>query len=63
MERRSDVYAMKHADVSKDIAVSSFEKLSFYNLSDPNPHPLVEFWFYTHPSLAKRIDAVKEWGE
>jgi hypothetical protein len=27
------------------------------NLADRTPHPLVEFLFYSHPSIEKRIAA------
>jgi Zn-dependent protease with chaperone function len=34
----------------------ALEKLLAYNLSDPDPSPLVEFWFYDHPALKKRVE-------
>jgi hypothetical protein len=33
---------------------------------NPRPHPFIEFWRYSHPSLARRIDFVlhyKPWEE
>lgn len=62
LERQSDRYAMDITDVSPDVAARTFEKLSAYNLSDPDPHPIIEFWFYSHPSLSKRIEFVKNYG-
>ncbi len=34
---------------------SALRRLGAINLADPQPHPLVEFLFYTHPSLTRRI--------
>lgn len=34
-------------------------KLAKVNLADPSPHPLVEFLFHSHPSIAKRLRAVE----
>jgi STE24 endopeptidase len=39
---------------------SSLERLGQLNLADRNPHPVVEFLFHSHPSLAKRLDALGE---
>ncbi|HEY3251212.1 MAG TPA: M48 family metallopeptidase [Ignavibacteria bacterium] len=38
---------------------STMEKLAFQNLADDEPHGLVEFWFHSHPSIKKRIQAVE----
>jgi Zn-dependent protease with chaperone function len=32
-----------------------------FNLSDPDPSALVEFWFYDHPSLKKRMEFARTW--
>jgi Zn-dependent protease with chaperone function len=50
---------MKMTGYNSAAATVAFEKLAAYNLSNPNPGPLVEFWFYDHPALHKRIDRVK----
>lgn len=39
--------------------ISTMNKLAEMNLADRNPHPLVEFLFYSHPSIEKRIQAVQ----
>lgn len=36
------------------------EKLNDQNLGDKDPHPLVEWLFYSHPSIKKRIDAINK---
>jgi len=60
-ENQSDRYGMTITGISGNAAATAFEKLSAYNLSDPDPNPLVEFWFYDHPALKKRIEAVKSY--
>lgn len=37
---------------------SVLEKLTEQNLGDKNPHPFVEWFFYSHPSIKKRISAI-----
>ena len=59
MERQADRYGMEMSGVSGEAAAIAFDKLSVYNLSDPDPHPLVEFWFYDHPALKKRMAFVR----
>jgi Zn-dependent protease with chaperone function len=63
MERKADAYGMEISGVSGEDAATAFDKLTVYNLSDPDPHPIVEFWFYDHPSLKKRMDFVREWEQ
>jgi len=58
-ENQSDRYSMTITGISGDKAATAFAKLSAYNLSDPDPNPLVEFWFYDHPALKKRMEAVR----
>ena len=35
---------------------SSLEKLTDQNLGDREPHPLVEWFFYSHPSIRNRTN-------
>ncbi|MBN1533787.1 MAG: M48 family metallopeptidase [Spirochaetes bacterium] len=60
-ERQADRYAL---EVTGDAAsfVSAMERLAVINLSDPDPHPAVEFLFHAHPSIKKRIRSAREWG-
>jgi len=60
-EHRADKYGIEMTEGNADAAKVAFEKLSAYNLSDPNPGPLKEFWFYDHPALQKRIDFVEKY--
>ena len=57
-ERQADAYAVK---VTKNGAAfaSALRRLATTNLADPEPHPLVEFLFYRHPSIAKRIQLLE----
>ena len=59
MERQADKFGMDISGVSGETAATAFDKLSVYNLSDPDPSELVEFWFYSHPALKKRIAFVR----
>ncbi len=59
MERQADKYGMNISGVSGETAAITFDKLSVFNLSDPDPHWLIEFWFYNHPALKKRIELVR----
>ncbi len=63
MERQSDVFGMEVTDVSGETAARAFDKLSVFNLSDPDPHPVIEFWFYSHPALNKRMAFVRGYAQ
>jgi len=60
-EHQSDIYGMNISGVSGETAATAFAKLSAYNLSDPNPNGLIEFWFYDHPALNKRMEFVRSY--
>ncbi|GHT09859.1 peptidase M48 [Bacteroidia bacterium] len=38
--------------------VSALKKISVQSLSNLNPHPLVVFWHYSHPTLLQRMHAL-----
>jgi STE24 endopeptidase len=57
-ENQCDIYGMQMTGYNNAAATVAFEKLAAYNLSNPNPGALIEFWFYDHPALQKRIDRV-----
>jgi Zn-dependent protease with chaperone function len=61
MEHQADKFGMDVSGVSGETAAIAFDKLSVFNLSDPDPHWLIEFWFYNHPSLKKRMEFVREY--
>ena len=56
-ERQADAYAVRTTG-KREAFVSALRKLSATNLADPSPHPIVEFMFYSHPPVAKRIRAL-----
>ena len=53
-ERKADQFALETTRDPKPF-ISAMQKLSDLNLADPNPHPLIEFFMYDHPAIAKRI--------
>jgi STE24 endopeptidase len=53
-ERQADAYAMKNSS-NPGAFIEALKKLAETNLSDPSPHPLVEFLFHSHPSIEKRV--------
>jgi STE24 endopeptidase len=57
-EREADAYAVQLTG-NKQAFLSALRKLSAMNLADPEPHPVVEFLFYSHPSIARRLKAVE----
>jgi STE24 endopeptidase len=61
-------YLEKHADLfslrlTKNISahVSTEMRLADMHLSEERVHPLIEFFFYTHPMTAKRIAYAREY--
>lgn len=57
-ERQADAYAAAVTRNGKAFA-SALRRLAATNLADPEPHPLIEFMFYRHPSIAKRIQVLE----
>ncbi len=57
-EREADTYAVRTTN-NKLAFVSALRKLGDTNLAAREPHPLVEFLFYSHPSIARRIASVE----
>lgn len=58
-ERQADDYSIKLFQQPK-ITIRSLEKLAEQNLADPDPHPVVEFLFYSHPSIPHRVERIRE---
>jgi len=38
--------------------ILALKKISVQSLSNLNPHPLVVFWYYSHPTLLQRIEKI-----
>jgi STE24 endopeptidase len=53
-ERTADAFACRIASEPKAF-ISALRRLAELNLAHPEPHPIVEFIFYSHPSVQKRI--------
>ncbi len=60
MERQADKFAidMTHENGA---FITAMQKLSYMNLSDPNPSPIIEFLLYDHPPVSKRIKFAEEY--
>ena len=53
-EYQADEYAIKSTN-KKEVFINTLNKLTDQNLSDKEPHPFVEWFFYSHPSIKNRI--------
>ncbi|NLT52205.1 MAG: M48 family metallopeptidase [Ignavibacteria bacterium] len=58
-EYEADEYAVKTTN-KKNSFISTLEKLNEQNLGDKEPHPFTEWFFYSHPSIKKRIAAIEK---
>ncbi len=58
-EYEADNYSVKVTQ-KPEVFSNALEKLNKQNLGDENPHPFVEWYFYSHPSISKRIKKIKE---
>lgn len=59
-EYEADEYAVKETN-KPEVFVATLEKLNEQNLGDKEPHPFVEWFFYSHPSIKNRIKAIDKW--
>jgi STE24 endopeptidase len=57
-EYEADEYAVL-ATNKKEAFISTLEKLTDQNLGDREPHLLIEWFFYSHPSIKKRIAGIR----
>jgi len=56
-EYEADEYAITSSG-KPEAFKATLEKLTEQNLGDKEPHPFVEWYFYSHPSIKKRIGAI-----
>jgi STE24 endopeptidase len=54
-EHQADVFALEMTGRNEAFA-TAFIKLAEDSKHDPDPHPLIELWLYSHPSIKKRIE-------
>jgi STE24 endopeptidase len=59
-EYEADEYAIS-VTKKPSAFISTLNKLTEQNLADMNPHPFVEWFFYSHPSITKRVFAIKKY--
>jgi STE24 endopeptidase len=58
-EYEADEYAV--TTTGKPAAfISTLNKLTDQNLADKDPHPFVEWFFYSHPSIKNRVNALRK---
>jgi len=60
-ERRADRYAL---NMTKNAGafMTAMKRLGAQNLAEEQPSALVQFFFYTHPPMAARIEAARAWS-
>ena len=61
-EYEADEYAVSSTN-KKAAFISTLEKLTDQNLGDKDPHPFVEWFFYSHPSINNRVAAIKKFSD
>ncbi|HLV88461.1 MAG TPA: M48 family metallopeptidase [Candidatus Sulfotelmatobacter sp.] len=60
-ERQADRYAFESI-ASVEPFISSMNKLADQNLAERAPATWVEWFFHSHPSISRRLEAAREWG-
>lgn len=60
-ERQADRYAFESIS-SVEPFISSMNKLAEQNLAERTPAKWVEWFFHSHPSISRRLEAAVEWG-
>ena len=58
-EYEADEYAIDSTKMPREF-INTLEKLTEQNLGDKEPHPFVEWFFYSHPSIKNRINSIKQ---
>jgi len=65
MEHDADKFSLELTHLNEPMA-SAFVKLAEDSKRDPSPSPIMEYWLYSHPPVAKRIPfalSYKPWEE
>jgi len=57
-EYEADRYAIE-STLKPESFINTLNKLTDQNLGDREPHPFIECFFYSHPSIKNRINAIK----
>jgi STE24 endopeptidase len=58
-EYEADRYAIE-STCKPESFKNTLNKLTDQNLGDREPHPFIEWFFYSHPSIKNRINAIKD---
>ena len=61
-EYEADQYAVEATNKPLSF-IQTLNKLTEQNLGDKEPHPFVEWFFYSHPSIKKRIAAIENFAK
>jgi len=61
-ERQADEYCFQSVS-NVDPFISSMNKLADQNLAERTPSRLVEWFFHSHPAIAKRVAAAQVWAQ
>ena len=61
-ERQADRYAFENI-ASVAPFISSMNKLAEQNLAERTPSRWVEWWFHSHPAVARRVAAAEQWDK
>tara|TARA_Y100000590_G_C15722623_1_gene1014026 strand:+ start:90 stop:383 length:294 start_codon:yes stop_codon:yes gene_type:complete len=59
-ETNADIYALEITGMQNEF-ISAMNKLAEQNLSEKQPNSIIEFIFYSHPSIYNRINNAKKW--
>jgi len=65
IEHEADVFGLELMHLN-EASATAFIKLAEQSKVNPRPHPFIEWWRYSHPSIARRIEFVlghKPWEE
>lgn len=57
-EYQADEYAV-NATSNGDAFIRTLSRLNVQNMGDEDPHPIVEWFFYSHPSVKKRVHFIE----
>ncbi len=62
VEKQADRFAFDACGKPR-ILRECLEKLGRVNLSDPDPNPVFEWFFYDHPSIGRRVRSIQQWEQ
>lgn len=61
-ERQADAFAGNLLGESHSL-IGALNKLADHNLSNPDPHPLYAWFYYSHPPIKERIESLRKLHE